>query len=127
MAEGKVGYLNQAPVPMSPSEDLLTLMSEAGVGSKRARHAAMYAKMSVAQAEELFRLAQRRARQIFHDPPISVRPGADVFPFYSAASPVHVALVTSCSLPRWCCGASLNLGSGSRPRRLPGTAAALRQ
>lgn len=101
MGEGKVGYLNQAPVPMSPSEDLLTLMAEAGVGSRRARHAAMYAKMSVGQAEELFRLAQRRARQIFHDPPISVRPGADVYPFYSATSPVTVALATPPSLDRY--------------------------
>jgi len=43
MGEHKVGYLNQAPVPMSQSEDLLTLVSESGVGSRRARHA-YYAK-----------------------------------------------------------------------------------
>lgn len=102
MGEGKVGYLNQAPVPMSPSEDLLTLMAEAGVGSRRARHAAMYAKMSVGQAEEFFRLAQRRARQMFHDPTVSVRPGADVFPFYSAASPVFVALAAPHLCPSRC-------------------------
>lgn len=92
MGEGKVGYLNQAPVPMSPSEDLLTLVGESGVGSRRARHAAEYAKMSSLQALEFFRLAQRRARQIFHDPPVNVRPGADVFPLYSASSPAFLAL-----------------------------------
>merc|ERR1711924_62817 len=90
--EGKVGYLNQAPVPMSASEDLLTLMSEAGVGSRRARHAALYAKQSVGQAEEFFRLAQRRARQILRDPPITVRPGGDVYPLYSASMPVDFLL-----------------------------------
>lgn len=92
MGENKVGYLNQAPVPMSQSEDLLTLVSESGVGSRRARHAALYAKASAAQADEFFRLAQRRARQIFHDPPLSVTPGADVFPLYSAAAPALLAL-----------------------------------
>lgn len=88
MGPQRVGYLNQAPVPMSPSEDLLTLVSEAGVGSRRASNAAMYAKQTAGQAMEFFRLAQRRARQIFHDPPVTVRPGGDVWPFYSAASPV---------------------------------------
>jgi hypothetical protein len=88
MGPGKVGYLNQAPVPMSQSEDLLTLVSEAGVGSRRSRNAAIYAKQSAGQAMEFFRLAQRRARQIFHDPPVSVLPGADIWPMYSASVPV---------------------------------------
>lgn len=127
MGEGKVGYLNQAPVPMSPSEDLLTLMSEAGVGSRRARHAAMYAKMSAAQAEEFFRLAQRRARQIFHDPPISVRPGGDVFPFYSAASPVHAALVAPRVLLNRRHRTSPGLAQSLGPCQRAGTVAVLRR
>lgn len=94
MGENKVGYLNQAPVPMSQSEDLFTLVSESGVGSRRARHAALYAKQSAGQAEEFFRLAQRRLRQVLRDPPLTVRPGADVYPLYSAAAPALLSLVT---------------------------------
>jgi len=100
MGPERVGYLNQAPVPMSPSEDLLTLVSEAGVGSRRATNAAVYAKQSAGQAMEFFRLAQRRARQIFHDPPVSVRPGGDVWPFYSASSPVLLAPPPRCRRSR---------------------------
>lgn len=90
--EEENGSLNEAPVPMSQAQDMLTLVSESGVGSRRARHAAMYAKQTAKQAEEFFRLAQRRARQIFHDPPVTVLPGADVYPFYSAASPAMLAV-----------------------------------
>lgn len=92
MDENKVGYLNQAPVPMSQSEDLLTIISEAGVGSRRARHAALYAKASAGQAEEFFRLAQRRLRQVLRDPPLTVAPGGDVYPMYAAAAPALLAL-----------------------------------
>merc|ERR1719221_1853200 len=73
---------------MSQSEDLFTLISESGVSSRRSRNAAIYAKQSAGQAMEFFRLAQRRARQIFHDPPVSVLPGADVYPMYSVTAPV---------------------------------------
>jgi len=99
MDEEKVGYLNQAPVPMSQSEDLLTLVSESGVGSRRARHAALYAKASAGQAEELFRLAQRRMRQVLRDPPLSVFPGGDVYPFYSASMPVLLVVPSPPRLP----------------------------
>merc|ERR1712139_447431 len=92
MSENKVGYLNQAPVPMSNTEDLLTLVSESGVGSRRARHAALYAKASAGQAEEFFRLAQRRLRQVLRDPPMTVTPGADVYPMYAASAPALLAL-----------------------------------
>jgi hypothetical protein len=102
MAEGKVGYLNQAPVPMSETEDFLTLAAESGVGSRRARNAALYARASAGQAEEFYRLAQRRMRQVLRDPILTVRPGADVYPLYSASMPVALAVPAPPQLPCRC-------------------------
>lgn len=107
--EGEAGGLLQAPVPFGQSEDLLGLIAQAGVEARQARHAAIYAKTAVAQANEFYHLARRRAKQIFRAPPISVIPGSDVFPMYSAASPVpppSVSMLAAAakrraSLPPW--------------------------
>merc|ERR1719218_280840 len=102
---------------MSQSEDLLTLVSESGVGSRRARHAAMYAKQSAGQAEEFFRLAQRRLRQVLRDPPLTVTPGADVYPMYAAEAPLLLAIPRPPHHPgqKWHCPRSTSSQQSSNP------------
>mmetsp|Transcript_616 Transcript_616/g.1044 ORF Transcript_616/g.1044 Transcript_616/m.1044 type:complete len:286 (-) Transcript_616:2-859(-) len=98
MGPEEVGYLPMAPVPFSSSEDLLAQIAQSGVQARTARHAALYAKTAVKQAEEFFHLARRRARQIFRPPLLTVMPGGDVFPNYSACSPAWLALAPP---PSW--------------------------
>lgn len=104
MGDDKVGYLPMAPVPFSASEDLLAQIAQSGVQARAARHAAMYAKAATKQAEEFFQLARRRAKQILRPPLMTVLPGADVFPFYSASSPAFLALAPQAIQrhPRYC-------------------------
>merc|ERR1712048_406174 len=73
-------------------------------------HAATYAKSNADKANQFFRIAMRKAKNLLRDPPILVNPTADVFPLYSASMAseeqliVHAAaLVTTelLQLKRW--------------------------
>eukprot|EP00405_Crypthecodinium_cohnii_P044013 CAMPEP_0206580192 /NCGR_PEP_ID=MMETSP0325_2-20121206/33004_1 /ASSEMBLY_ACC=CAM_ASM_000347 /TAXON_ID=2866 /ORGANISM="Crypthecodinium cohnii, Strain Seligo" /LENGTH=255 /DNA_ID=CAMNT_0054086159 /DNA_START=21 /DNA_END=788 /DNA_ORIENTATION=+ len=85
--ENVVGFPLRAPVPLSQSEDELTLAAEASAESKTAREAAVYAVSAANKADAFYRLAMRKVKRLLRDPPLSVRPTADVFPLYSAAVP----------------------------------------
>ena len=85
MNRNVLGYINQAPVPPSPAEDELTLVAHANSAAKRARAHAEYARQASEKAEAFYRVAKARARDLFYpEPPISVKPTADVYPMYSA-------------------------------------------
>ena len=76
MNRNVLGYLNQSPVPLSSSEDELTLLSQSHGGALRARAHAEYAAQAAAKAQEFYRLAKQRARALFlPEPPISVTLG----------------------------------------------------
>ena len=81
-----LGYLNQAPVPLSAAEDELTLVAHSNSAARRARAHAEYARQAAEKAEVFYNLAKQRARALFlPEPPISVKPTADVYPMYSAS------------------------------------------
>ncbi|CAJ1362159.1 unnamed protein product [Effrenium voratum] len=85
MNRNVLGYLNQAPVPLSAAEDELSLVAEASGGARRAKAHALYAQQAAEKARAFYKLAKARARALFlPDPPISVKPTADVYPMYSA-------------------------------------------
>lgn len=83
-----------ALVPASARNDALDLVTQANTAAQRSQREAAYAASAAEIARRFYRLAAREAKTIWHDPPISVAPTADVFPFYSAvASPVLSVLV----------------------------------
>ena len=85
MNRNVLGYMNQAPVPLSAAEDELTLVAHASSAARRARAHAEYAQQASEKAEAFYKAAKARARALFYpDPPISVKPTADVYPMYSA-------------------------------------------
>eukprot|EP00438_Fugacium_kawagutii_P022901 Skav224163 [mRNA] locus=scaffold2007:230157:230732:+ [translate_table: standard] len=96
-----LGYLNQSPVPLSAAEDELTLVAHSNSAARRARAHAEYARQAAEKAEAFYNLAKQRARALFlPDPPISVKPTADVYPMYSAGC-------QSADLLTWASGSAL--------------------
>ena len=99
MNRNVLGYMNQAPVPVSPAEDELTLVAHASSAAKRARAHAEYAQQAAEKAQAFYKAAKSRARALFiPDPPISVKPTADVYPMYSAGPMAPMAASVSASL-----------------------------
>lgn len=95
-----LGYLNQSPVPLSAAEDELSLVAHSNSAARRARAHAEYARQAAEKAEAFYELAKRRARALFlPDPPISVKPTADVYPMYSAGCQSADPLALGSPLP----------------------------
>eukprot|EP00931_Biecheleriopsis_adriatica_P010377 TRINITY_DN111453_c0_g1_i1.p1 TRINITY_DN111453_c0_g1~~TRINITY_DN111453_c0_g1_i1.p1 ORF type:complete len:241 (-),score=53.11 TRINITY_DN111453_c0_g1_i1:12-710(-) len=94
MNKNILGFPNQAPVPLSASEDELGLMAQSSSSALRAKNDAEYAQDQAVKAETFFKLAQARARALFGpDPPVIVKPTADVYPMYSASAAALAAVV----------------------------------
>eukprot|EP00927_Polykrikos_kofoidii_P042797 TRINITY_DN36850_c0_g1_i1.p1 TRINITY_DN36850_c0_g1~~TRINITY_DN36850_c0_g1_i1.p1 ORF type:complete len:243 (+),score=28.82 TRINITY_DN36850_c0_g1_i1:137-865(+) len=99
-----MAYLQSGLAPPSASEDELAFVAQAGEAARRAKHAAVYARVTADQANKFMQAAATRAAELLRDPPISVLPTADIFPFYSA------------SMSMWCVIAASNNAS---PAELP--------
>eukprot|EP00929_Paragymnodinium_shiwhaense_P107274 TRINITY_DN73362_c0_g1_i1.p1 TRINITY_DN73362_c0_g1~~TRINITY_DN73362_c0_g1_i1.p1 ORF type:complete len:256 (+),score=41.15 TRINITY_DN73362_c0_g1_i1:119-886(+) len=97
MNKNLVGYLGSAPVPLSASDDELALMAQSSAAAKRAMSAAIYAQTAAAKADRFAKLGFVKLHRLLQDPPISVRPTADVFPFYSAALPAGACGLLACA------------------------------
>eukprot|EP00928_Gymnodinium_smaydae_P082776 TRINITY_DN66072_c0_g1_i1.p1 TRINITY_DN66072_c0_g1~~TRINITY_DN66072_c0_g1_i1.p1 ORF type:complete len:270 (-),score=37.93 TRINITY_DN66072_c0_g1_i1:10-819(-) len=93
MDRNVLGYLNKAPVPLGASEDELALMAQASAAARRATEAAVYARSAADKADQFLQAGIRKAARVLKDPPINVKPTADVFPFYSASMPVEPQLL----------------------------------
>ena len=50
-----LGYLNQAPVPLSAAEDELSLVAEASGGARRAKAHALYAQQAAEKARAFYK------------------------------------------------------------------------
>merc|ERR1712048_1233050 len=77
--------MNQAPVPLPGSDDELALMAQSSAAARRAVHAATYSRSAADKAAQFFKIAIRKAKNVFKDPPLLVMPTADIFPLYSAS------------------------------------------
>lgn len=87
-APNAIGPLASAPVPIDKSEDELRLIWQSGSAAARARHAAWYSQKMTAEARRFFALAQKKVKDVVNvELPVTVVPGADVFPLYSASAP----------------------------------------
>lgn len=97
--ENLLGFMNKAPVPLSESEDEMTLMAQASAASRRAMQAAVYSAAASDKAKQFYLLALMKAKALFRDPPVYVRPTADIFPLYSASTQAIEFLSSVGSLP----------------------------
>ena len=115
MNRNVLGYMNQSPVPLSAAEDELTLVAHASSASKRARAHAEYARQAAEKAEAFYKAAKARARALFlPDPPLSVKPTADVYPMYSAGPMAYPVSAVSASASLVMAGFLHDAGSPSK-------------